>query len=389
MEKKFSFSPAQLVMLVICTRIMFPYTFMPVVNIPPRNQDAWIIAIVSMVYTFLFSAPVFYLINRFRDSDCGEILETILGKAAGKAFLILYSLFFFFCSTACLVLGDVFISTYLIPETPSWYLLLFALVPALYLSLKGAGSIARLASFAVPYILLTIILFLLLSIDQLDISILRPMFADSGFWSLNWGGILTTGYYSEVLIFLVLFPFLNPKESLNKTLAGSVLLYTAALLVMVIPTLTLLGLDIARHSWNPYFVFTRQVKAFAFIQRVESLNVIAWFIGFLVKIALYNFMASYTLSRVFAAKSHKAFAWPLFLAAYIVALLPFFNRTSVIDALRSHRVFTPIIYFYILVLPGAAIIVYRLRRKKVDARLRAGGGKAQPGGETPEAAQGS
>jgi spore germination protein KB len=379
MEKKYCFSPAQLVMLIICTRMMFPYTFMPVVNIPPRNQDAWIIAIISAAYTFLFSVPVFYLINRFRDAEYGEILETILGKAAGKAFLILFSLFFFYCSSACLVIGDVFISTYLFPETPSWYLLLFAVGPALYLSLKGAGSIVRVAFFAVPYILLTIILFLLLSLDQLDISILRPMFADSGFWSLNWGGILTTGYYSEVLIFLVLFPSLKPKASINKALTSSVLLYTAALLVMVIPTLTLLGLDISRHSWNPYFVFTRQVKAFSFIQRVESLNVIAWFMGFLVKIALYNFMACYTLSKVFGTKTHKVFTGPLFLLSYIAALLPFLNRTNVIDMLRSHKVFAPIIFFYILILPTAAIVVYWLRRKKVDARLRPGGGETQSG----------
>jgi hypothetical protein len=57
---------------------------------------------------------------------------------------------------------------------------------------------------------------------------------------------------------------------MKKALIYSTLLFTAALMIMVIPTLTLLGLDIARHSWNPYYMFTRQVDAFSFIQRVES-----------------------------------------------------------------------------------------------------------------------
>jgi spore germination protein KB len=200
--------------------------------------------------------------------------------------------------------------------------------------------------------------------------------------------MLTTGYYTEVLILLVLFPSLRPKDSINKALISSTFLYTAALLVMVIPTLTLLGLDIARHSWNPYYMFTRQVAAFTFIQRVESLNVIAWYIGFIIKIALYNFLASYTLSKVFVTKSHKVFAGPLFLMTYIAGLLPFLNRTNVVDILRSHKVFAPIVFFYILFLPAVVIVVYWLRRKKVDAQLRAGGGDAQGGDKAPKA-QGS
>ncbi len=127
---------------------MFAYTYIPVVITPPRNQDAWIVALVSAAYSLLFSLPVMYLIFRFKKADYDRILETVLGKAIGKIFLILFFLFFFYCATACVILGDVFINTYLFPETPSWLLRLFTLGPALYASRKGAGTVARLAFFA-------------------------------------------------------------------------------------------------------------------------------------------------------------------------------------------------------------------------------------------------
>jgi spore germination protein KB len=244
----------------------------------------------------------------------------------------------------------------------------------LYVARKGAGTIARVAFFVGPYILLTILLFLLLSLDQLDLAILQPVLADSSFLELNLGAFLTACYSPETLALLVLATFLRPKTSANKILVYSTLLFAAAFMIMVIPTLTLLGLDIARHSWNPYYMFTRQVTAFSFIQRVESLNVIAWYLGLLIKSALFLFMSCYTLSRVFGTKSHAPFVAPACLVAFVVLLLPYVNRAVVIDFLRSYKTFTPIMLFFIFVLPLAVIAVYLFRRRRVDARLRAAGG---------------
>jgi hypothetical protein len=44
-------------------------------------------------------------------------------------------------------------------------------------------------------------LFLLLSLKELDIKILLPVLADSSFLDVNFGGILTAGYFSEVWSF--------------------------------------------------------------------------------------------------------------------------------------------------------------------------------------------
>ena len=370
MDEKYKISSAQLILLVICSRIMFAYTYLPVINTPPHNQDAWIVVLISTFYAILLSLPVLFLINKFKGVQFDQIFKAILGNVIGKIFLLLMVLFFIYCSAACTLLAIVFINSYMFPDTPSWMLLLFIVLPGAYASIKGIGTISRLAFFVVPYILLTVVLFFLLSIGQLDFTILMPMFSDSSFLDLNLGGFLTAGYFSEALAFLVLAPYLKPEVNINKTFIYSALLFTLAFMVMVIPTLTLLGLDIARHSWNPYYMFTRQVSAFQFLQRVESLNVIAWFLGLLIKTSLFNFLACHTLAKVFGTKSHKLFVAPVFLGASIILLLPAVNRTNVIDFLRSYMVFPPIVLFYIVVLPVIAIIVYLFRRKKVDAVLK-------------------
>jgi hypothetical protein len=94
------------------------------------------------------------------------------------------------------------------------------------------------------------------------------------------------------------------------------------------------------------------------------------------------------MSKVVGAKSHKTFVGPVISATYIVALLPSVNRANVIDLLRSYKVFPAVVLFFILFLPIVIIVVYWLRRKNVDARLRTAG-DAQGGEETAEPAQGS
>ncbi len=374
MEEKFKISAAQMVLLLICSRIMFAYTYLPVLATPPHNQDAWIVALFSTVYVLLFALPVLYLISRFPGVSFARIFEPVLGKAIGKACLFLLALFFLYCASACTLLSVVFVNSYLFSETPSWLLLLFALLPTLYAARKGAGTIARLGFFVAPYILLTVLLFLLLSLDQLDFNILKPVLADSSLWELNLGAFFTAGYSPETLSLLVLATYFRPKTSAKKILLYSTLLFSVAFMIMVIPTLTLLGLDIARHSWNPYYMFTRQVTALTFIQRVEALNVIAWYLGVLIKSALFLFMSCLTMSRVFGVKSHKPFVAPVCLVGFIGLLMPFVNRSAVIDLLRSYKTFIPVMLPFIVVLPLAVIAVYLFRRKKVDCRLRPAGG---------------
>jgi uncharacterized membrane protein len=81
-------------------------------------------------------------------------------------------------------------------------------------------------------------------------------------------------------------------------------------------------------------------------------------------------MVSYILSGMVKAKSHKGFVIPLSVIAFIICLLPFMNKSSTVELLRSDQVFPWIILPIIFVLPLIIVIVYFFRRKKINLILK-------------------
>ncbi len=50
-------STYQVILLIIIYRVTIAFTYLPVVNIPPGNQDIWITLLMSIPYTILLCVP--------------------------------------------------------------------------------------------------------------------------------------------------------------------------------------------------------------------------------------------------------------------------------------------------------------------------------------------
>jgi len=346
--------------------IAFPYTFMPILNAPPANQDTWIVLFVSIIYILLISTPLLILINVFRGFNVNEVLETIAGRILGKAAAVIFSLFFLFCFVACLLMAVIYINLFILPDTPLWALLLYCAIPISYASLKGAGTIGRLAFFIVPFVILTVLFFFLLGVKDIDLGMLRPVLADSTFLEVNIGGFYTGARYSEILIFFVFSYFLQKKARVNKLFLTAIGVFALSFFFILLPILTHLGAELARHAWNPYFIYTRHVEGYDFIERVQAINTLAWFPVILLKLIIYNYMASYMLSNAANAKSHRGCVIPISVFGSLACLIPLLNKSSTVELLRSDQVFPFVVIPVTFVLPLLLLIAYFFRRKKIN-----------------------
>ena len=332
-------TPVQLIMMAVGSALMFPYTVMPILNTPPQNQDVWIVLLIAIVYVAIFSVPSLIIINKFRGFSLNEMAEMIMGKVLGKVVLLLFSIVFIICFCNCMLIAVIFASISVFPETPSWAFLVFMLGPISYASYKGAGTVARLATFIIPFVMFTVIVFFLMGINLMELRVLLPIFQDSSLIDLNKGAFFTAARFTEILIFLVFSFFLGQKVSINKIYTKALIIFAVFYLLILLPTILVLGIDKAQNAFNPYFIFTRQVYGFAFIERVQALNLLAWFPGALMKLIIYSFMASYLLSGVFKTNNHKGFVIPISIFGFIYCLIPWVNKSDIILLLVSDKVF--------------------------------------------------
>ncbi len=360
----------QLMMLAVGSALVFPYTFMPILNTPNANQDVWIVLLLAFVYILVINAPLLFLMNKFKGLTVNQIVDAIIGKILGKAAAFVFILFFMYCFIACSLITTHFMNSYLFSATPRWALMLFMVVPVCYASYKGAGTIGRLATFIVPFVMLTIIFFLLFSINDMDLSVFKPILTDSSFLDLNIGAFLTASRFSEILIFFVFSYYLGKQASINKTYGVALVFFGAFFVMILVPTVAVLGVDFAKISWNPYYVYTRQVSAFTFLERLQAFNTLAWFPATVLKLSIYIFMAARVLSLIFKAKSHKKFVIPIVAIGYIACMVPFMSNSGTIKLLSSDRVFPWVILPVIFVLPCLLVAVYLMRRKKLKPLIK-------------------
>ena len=370
----------QLMMLAVGSALVFPYTFMPILNVPNSNQDVWFVLLLALFYILVINAPLLFLINKFRGLTVNQITETIMGKTIGKAAALVFVLFFMYCFIACSLITTHFMKSYLFSATPRWVLLLFSVVPVCYASYKGAGTIGRLSVFVVPFVMVTIVFFLLFGINKMDLSVFKPILADSTFLNLNLGAFLTASRYSEILIFFVFSCYLSKTASINKTYAVALVSFGVLFMLILVPTVAVLGVDLAKIDWNPYYVYTRQVNALSFLERLQAFNTLAWFPTTVLKLAIYIFMAARVLSLVFKAKSHKKFVIPITAIGFIACVIPFMSNSGTIKILSSDRVFPWVILPVTFVLPCLLIAVYLIRRKKLKPIIK----KAQASAKSVE-----
>lgn len=369
MNKKPVITSLQLLLMATGSALVFPYTFLPILNSPPANQDVWASLLLAFVYILVLNAPLLFLMNKYRGVKAGQAVELTMGKFFGKLVLIPLIAFFIYCYTACMLITAIFIELYLFPSTPTWALLFFMVLPVIYATYKGAGTIARLANFLVPIALSVVVFFFILGLANIDVTILEPILADSTFIELNTGAFLTAARYSEILIFFVFSFFLAKKHSINKTYASALVTFGISFLMILLPTILVLGTDYAKMAWNPYYTFTRQLEAFGFLERMHAVNMLAWFPMAILKLTLYSYMACEMLSGVVKSKSHRPFVLPVSIIAYVACLMPFMNKSSTVELLRSDQVFPFIIIPVIFVIPLLILIVYLIRKKKITKEL--------------------
>ncbi len=363
--KKPVITMVQLLFMTVGSALVFPYTFMPILHTPNANQDVWFVLLLSFVYILILNAPLLFLMNKFRGFTINQTIETVIGKCFGKVALLMFVGYFLFCSISCSLITTHFMNSYLFSGKPIWILMLFLVVPTTYAAYKGAGTIGRLSLFVVPFMLMTILLFLFFGINNMDISLLQPVLTDSTFIDLNISAFLTASRYSEILIFFVFSYYLSKKSSINKTYALALCVFGIFYLLILVPTLLVLDVDFAKISWNPYYVYTRQVNILSFLERLQSINTLAWFPVNILKLTMYSFMTSRVLSLMFKTKSHRPFVIPHAVIVFIACLVPLLYNSGTIELLSSYGVFPWVILPVIFVVPCVIVAVYLIRRKKL------------------------
>lgn len=352
----------QAIFLITIFRMMVPLTYAPLIKSEYANQDTWIIVLLTIPYTIVFSLPLLYLSNKFYGMNLLEFTE-IMGKFIGRILGLVYGIFFLFYLTFFASTFIEILQSTLYPNTPSWVNISILILTTICIVNKGSINIARLSEIVFPIILFIFVMLLLLGLENYDFDVLLPILKDSTFKQLNLGAIFNSFVHMDILILTMMASNLEKKKDLNKIFMYSVLYSTIITLLSIIAIQATLGIAYTKHVNFPFYTYARLIKI-SDTMGFDLLYVISWIIGSILRISGYFYTCTIAFGKIFNIRNQRTYI-PIALIVTIIVLYIKTRRTIVTKIGIPELLITTVTTIGVVVIPLIVLITYFFRRKKL------------------------
>ncbi|MEK3825736.1 MULTISPECIES: GerAB/ArcD/ProY family transporter [Paenibacillus] len=322
--------------------------------------------------------------RRFPDKDLFESLVTrfpFLGRLAG----LMYIAFFFFVFARDIRLTGDYVSITLLETTPISIIVLSLLVMAIFIVRGGLGSLIGMVELYVALFLLNSIIVPFMLIQQINMDNLKPYF-DVDLAGVGRGSWYLFSFYGE-MIFL---PFIVRGSDFRvKSIVTGNIVTGLLMMLIVIETITSIGVPIASRLVYPSYELARQLQISDFLDRFDLALAAATLPCIITKIAFDLYLVCWGLKRMIPKVSGKVLTGPIALLGFVCAFWFFRNA---IQLNRFTREWTWVAIVFEVLFPIVFFLFLRPRKKEAghapnsESGERASRGKQQEGEQKQEQA---
>ncbi len=362
------FSPKHFIFLMMAGAIValktYPLVFMD------AGRDTWVAVIGSSVLIFLLFLFIVRTMKPAKDVTLLQVYETAWGKRAGRPLILLYCV--------CVVLALIESASIeadsmhqnMLVETPSWYFLLFFVIPTLYVVRKNLVVVVIICIVGISLIMVAGIHLGVLTTQQKHIQDLFPVLENgitSGFWASVFKSL---GQYGGLMLVLPYFSMIgNKRDKLTKWAVIALIIIIQIQIVSITGVYMTFTPDIAQSYYYPKLVQTHLVSYFEMLEFGELYVMLQILGGWLMKYVV-AFQALLLVLSSFKLKERALHIVAYVLTALVLAVSWYLTGTS----LRLFSVLNWLPWINLggfIVLPALTFALYRIRRRKPAAQTAA------------------
>ncbi|MFF2479705.1 endospore germination permease [Paenibacillus sp. NPDC058071] len=323
------------------------------------KQDAWITIFPSFLIGTLNIWIMITLSKRYPDQTIMQYSSHIIGKWLGRC-LGLY-LIYYWINFDFIILNQhiQFISTILLPKTPSIIVSLSLALLCGIAAYMGLGSIARSNEFLALVMLFLLIPLVMLLFAKSDPELLRPIMSE-GMVPILQGSLFPAAYLSQFFILSWLYPYLEKQRKSIKASFLGLILISALFAVTVLPLIMIFG-PLSDKLTFPMLSVIQFIGLQGSFERVEALAVAIWVMGSFIKISLTFFIICLSICHLFNVQNYKNFVLPVTILSVFGSVSVFINYST---DLNNYLKYTYPSYSLLtqLFLPLALLIIDTIKR---------------------------
>ncbi|MFS0872338.1 GerAB/ArcD/ProY family transporter [Paenibacillus xylanilyticus] len=320
-------------------------------------------AYLSYIPLFLVMTCSMWMLNRvqqrFSNQDLFESLverHPFMGRVIG----LLYILFFLFVFARDIRLIGDYVSITLLETTPISIIVLSLLVMAVFIVRGGLGSLIGMSELYVTLFILISLVVPFMLVQQVDLANLMPYFyidvADvgKGSWYLF-------SFFGE----MIALPFVVKGSDFRfKSVLWGITISTLLLILVLIETITSIGVPVASRLVYPSYELARQLQISDFLDRFDLALAAATLPAMITKIAFDLYFVCWGLKRMIPKVSGKIMTGPVALVGFVCAFWFFKNA---IQLFRFTREWTWIAILFEVLFPIILFVFLRPRREETDS----------------------
>lgn len=284
---------------------------------------AWIIALIAaLMCPLAWWGIQGVLRNATEGSTLVEATEEIWGPLLGNLFNLLYFCFFFTITFLVLREFTEILASDILLRTPINIILLSLLIPVAVVAHSGIEMLGRFCWIIVGLIVGGVILVLIGGLmTHTESNALSP-FWGSGKSRVLRMGIVKSSLFSEMLVFGFLIPKLRKSKEGGRAawwciaISSLTIFSTTLVYLFVFPYPSAIRINV------PMFEISRLIYFGRWIQRLESLFLVAWLLSAVMKLSIALYCAATTMSQMLRLPKFQPLIFPLAILAYSFSLLP-------------------------------------------------------------------
>ncbi|MBC2728976.1 endospore germination permease [Desulfosporosinus sp.] len=323
------------------------------------RQDTWLAVLAALFIGLLFALVYIALANRFPGKTLMQINDLIFGPFLGKLVSIQY-LYLFISSLSVYLwfIGD-FVLTYLMPETPIILIMIMFSLLCAYAVRQGIEVIARICFIAIIVTSLVILITFALLIKDMEYTYFLPIFEVPIGELIQSTHIIMHVSFSEVLVFLMVIPYMNKPKQTKKSVLLGMLIGGLGLLTATIRNIAALG-PLSAIVTSPSLESVRLIDIGKVITRLEVLVAMAQILLLFIITSVLYYAVVLGIAQITKLRSYKPLVLPIGIFAITLSLISY---ESSMQLRYSSRYITPIFtaWFY-FILPLLSLLVAKLRK---------------------------
>lgn len=300
------------------------------------GQDSWIVTLISMLGGLLLYIIYSFLHKMYPDEPLTSYSILMLGRGLGYIISIGYISYFLYLAARVLRDFSTLMLITILKGTPLIFIMILFIVVVMFCASLGIETLGRTGEIMFPIVMISG--FLLLVFVYLngipEIENLQPPLEKG--WKPILQQVFPKGItfpYGELVVFTMLFPFLNRRGRVGKLGVQAILFSTLALLFANLTILSSLGPDLAKHSNFPLLDTISMVNIQGIIQRLDPIVIVIVVLAGFFKISIFFLAAFIGINDILPSIKKKKRRYPVLVLGVILLIVSLMMSDNYIEHL--------------------------------------------------------